>query len=192
MHTRCVPNCSTGMQDTNCTGHGLGPWAAGQDGSCWQHGILGSWGCKANKGQRRGRQPASPLTREGGAPGRPLSHPHAHCQLHVGRCPDAFASPCASPACPQATAQPRTAASKGKVTLGHAGTHGRANPRARCPASTQREAAHCGSMGSGGPGHPSFRRRLQRWRQSTASRSYSCAEIQRWEVPYCSLCSILS
>lgn len=118
-----------------------GRWAGGERLAAREGGGLGSWGYEANKGQRRGRQPASPLTREGGAPGRPLGHPHARCQLHAGQRPDAFASPCASPACPRTTAWPRAAAGKGKAMLGHAGTGRRAPIRTHHPASTQQDTA---------------------------------------------------
>ena len=114
MHTQCMRDSGTGMRDASCTGHGLGPRSAGRQGS----GSLGSRGGEATEGRRRGRQPASALTREGGAPGRPLGRPHARCQLHAGRCPDAFASPCALPACPRATARPRAAAGMGRRSSG--------------------------------------------------------------------------
>ena len=34
MHTLCMHDSGTGMQDTGCTGRGLGPWLLG---GSWQH-----------------------------------------------------------------------------------------------------------------------------------------------------------
>lgn len=96
------------------------PWYRGMQGGreAREDGGLGSCGCEANELEER-EAAASALTREGAAPGRALGRPHARCQLHAGRCPDAFASPCSSPACLWVTARPRAAARKGKARLGH-------------------------------------------------------------------------
>lgn len=161
-----------------CTGCVWGPWGAGQEGSSGstQRQWLLEQGCgdTGQRGRRRGRQPVSALTREGAAPGRPLGHPHARCQLHAGHSPDAFASP--SPGCP-----------RGMKGDARAQWHslGSTSP---CPPAW----GHMGDTTSPScsvPGSSSFRQRLG---ASGRARSYGSAEIRQWEVPYCSLCSILS
>lgn len=186
--SRLVEGRQQGVRDTVCTARALVLRDAGREGSTRRRQPR-ELRLRGKQGLEEREAAASALTREGAAPGRALGCPHARCQLHAGRCPDAFASPCSSPACLWATARPHAAAEKGKARLGHAGT-GQAGEHLPMPIALPRAGAR-GSRGSGSS-HPSFGRWLRRQWQSTAWQSYGCAEIQRWEVPRCSLCSVLS
>lgn len=120
--------------------------------------------------------------------GRPLGCPHAPCQLHTGRCPDALTSPCAVPAADRWD---------GEGDAQRAGRR-RTAPCCPCPhASTQWDMAPCCRAARRDPQQHRCQPQPHQLQATApaagmASQSYGCAEIQRWEGPYCSPRSILS